>query len=544
MTQLLKRYSFGLMFIAIICIATVLRLYKLDQVPSGMSWDEAAIGYNGYAIWTVHRDEWLHFMPFSFKSFGDFKAPFAIYLNGIFTVLFGLQLWVIRLPFVIAGVASIIGMAWLIHLLFQVFPFRQENQKNASQLTVLGIAFIITTSPWHIFFTRAGFESGMAMGFMIWGMCFFLQSLHTQSKRFLFVGLSVISFVLGLYTYHSAKIFLPIFFVVLFAFFFQSIKKHFAVYSFGLIFGIILLTPLVYDSVLGQGTERFSQTSLFSNQKLTSTEKLTTFVSNYAHQFSPAFLFAGETTTLRHGDGHWGVLFLTDGLLLIATTIWFILLSVSKKAARFSSPLSKIYLLGVSWFLIGLLPAAIGMEIPHANRALLSYPGFLIIEALGIFFLLEKLTASSKPTVKLVVQALLGTGFMLHVFFVVSFTHDYFSKYSLDSAEAFQYGYKEVFDYVLPRESQVEKVLITSKYGQPYIYTLLYRHTNAILYHGGALSKYEYPDTVNIGDVIRKNAIVVATPEELDPSIADQLILAPSGEVRFVIINTAEHPRL
>src|SRR5579859_2096178 len=71
-------------------LATFLRFYKLSEIPHGMTWDEAAIGYNGFAVFTTHRDEWLQRFPISFKSFGDFKAPLAIYLNGFFTFLFGL----------------------------------------------------------------------------------------------------------------------------------------------------------------------------------------------------------------------------------------------------------------------------------------------------------------------------------------------------------------------------------------------------------------------------------------------------------------------
>ena len=89
-------------FVLILLLATALRFYKLGQVPHGMTWDEAAIGYNGYAVLTTRRDEWLKRFPISFQSFGDYKAPLAIYLNGLFTFVFGMNLWAVRLPFALA----------------------------------------------------------------------------------------------------------------------------------------------------------------------------------------------------------------------------------------------------------------------------------------------------------------------------------------------------------------------------------------------------------------------------------------------------------
>ena len=76
-----------IVFLGILLLASILRFYQLGNIPRGMSWDEVAIGYNGYGIATVRRDEWLNRLPITFKSFGDFKAPLAIYINALFTLV-------------------------------------------------------------------------------------------------------------------------------------------------------------------------------------------------------------------------------------------------------------------------------------------------------------------------------------------------------------------------------------------------------------------------------------------------------------------------
>ena len=47
----------------IILLAAFLRIYKLDQVPVSLNWDEAAFGYNAYTIANWGKDEWGDSFP-------------------------------------------------------------------------------------------------------------------------------------------------------------------------------------------------------------------------------------------------------------------------------------------------------------------------------------------------------------------------------------------------------------------------------------------------------------------------------------------------
>ena len=155
MSKKIYYWLFGL----ILVIATCLRFYQLGQVPHGMTWDEAAIGYNGFAVLNTRRDEWIHRLPISFMSFGDFKAPMAIYLNGFFTAIFGMNLWAVRFPFALASIAAIAGMMLL-------------AEKISQKKWALVAGAMMTFSPWHIHYSRAGFESGMSLAFFIWSLYF------------------------------------------------------------------------------------------------------------------------------------------------------------------------------------------------------------------------------------------------------------------------------------------------------------------------------------------------------------------------------------
>jgi len=179
-----------LLVLIFVFFAGSLKFYKLGQIPSGMTWDEAAIAYNGFAIASVHRDEWLEFMPVSFRSFGDYKAPLAIYLNGLFTSVFGLNLWAIRLPFALAGCLTTIGGILLVWLLVKnkVICLKFLSLSQATALASIFWSF----SPWHLLFSRVGFESGMALCQLVWAGNFFLIFYLFSKKYFKLSWLSLI----------------------------------------------------------------------------------------------------------------------------------------------------------------------------------------------------------------------------------------------------------------------------------------------------------------------------------------------------------------
>ena len=279
--------------ISIIAIAGLIRGYQLGIVPHGMTWDEAAIGYNGYSVLTTRRDEWLNLLPISFRSFGDYKAPLAIYLNGLFTYAFGMNLFAVRVPFFIASLFSVLGIIKLTEQLFKKHTLQKQYAAFAG--------FILALSPWHIHYSRAGFESGLALAFLIWALLLLEKSIENTFKNTKELILSIILFVAAIYTYHSSKIVIPLIgLVYLFSYkkiIFKNIKNLFL--PLGLfIFGLL---PFIADSLLGEGLTRAGVT-IFSSD-LSIIDKLIYIIKGILIHLSPGFLVLGETTTLRHSTG-------------------------------------------------------------------------------------------------------------------------------------------------------------------------------------------------------------------------------------------------
>jgi 4-amino-4-deoxy-L-arabinose transferase-like glycosyltransferase len=556
----LKIHYYPLAIISILLIAACLRFYKLAQVPHGMTWDEAAIGYNGYAVLHTRRDEWLKKLPISFMSFGDYKAPLAIYLNGIFTFLFGMNLWAVRLPFTLSSIFAVLGIIFLVEEIFKLSNktrsvFTNDQRKKLALLA----GIMMTISPWHLHYSRAGFESGMSLMFLIWGLLFLFKfsqgsfftrlALPKNLKEVLTLLKAITLLACSIYTYHSAKIVAPILAISLVLFKFKIFlqKKWQSLIAF--LWTLVLMMPLLIDSLMGKGLTR-GGTLIFS-QNLSFFELISTMIKNYISHLHPNFLIFAQTTTLRHGTGAWGVL-LPITYLSIIYLILRLAFQIYKKLSKkidFSLPFSKVIIhFALIWILVALLPACLGKEIPHSNRALLALPGFILFAILGLidfYILVEKkikkvkLKNKQKKTVLKGFFISLGT---IQFLSFLAFQKHYYTEFARASAADFQDGYLEAFTYVKDYakgengRKKVDKVIFTSDYGQPYIYALFVNQLNPIWYRGGSLNHYEFKDHVHRGDLGLKNTIIVGSKDDdLPDEQVEKFILGSDGEVRFKI---------
>lgn len=129
-----------IILIAVILLATVLRLYKLAENPPSLYWDEASLGYNAYTIANYGIDEHGEYFPVSrFIAFGDYKPPGYIYLDAIIQKVVGLSEFSIRIPSALSGMALVIVIYFLANKILS---------KKIALLASLGVAF----SPGHCTF--------------------------------------------------------------------------------------------------------------------------------------------------------------------------------------------------------------------------------------------------------------------------------------------------------------------------------------------------------------------------------------------------------
>ena len=385
---LLKQVPAWRYFVLVLFFAALARFAYLGSVPAGLTVDEVAIAYNGYGIWTQRRDEWLNRLPISFRSFGDYKAPLAIYLNGVSTAAFGLNTFAIRLPFALASVFSL----WFFMLLVELL-IREKTPHSIKYATAAG--FLMSLTPWHLHFGRLGFENNFALLFVLAGVYFLFLQLKTLRtwRGELFSGewfswrllLSGLAFSLSLYSYHSTKVFVPLFLLIILLTNLKYFFQHWRILLLPVLFSAILIFPLIKDSFVGEGLTR-ANSSYFSDSNKTMMQKLQLLSSGFFAHLSPQFLLTGQVNSigdhsqpnLRHGDNCDGVLSLPILFLVVLSLI---------NLARFSQvrrDYSSTYLLAFVFIIAGFLPASLTLQVPHNNQAILALPGFMLLAILGL----------------------------------------------------------------------------------------------------------------------------------------------------------------
>ena len=150
----------------IFVLAVLLRFLYIDTIPNNLTMDEVNNGYTAYSLLKTGHDEWGNFLPFSFRSVGDYKPPILIYLTVPSIALFGLNEFSVRFPVALASLFSLL----FTFLLSKKFLF--AKQPLWFHLFVL---FLFATSPWHIIFSRSGYEAVVALLFFLINILLLLQ---------------------------------------------------------------------------------------------------------------------------------------------------------------------------------------------------------------------------------------------------------------------------------------------------------------------------------------------------------------------------------
>ncbi len=393
-------------------------------------WDEASIGYNAYSISKDLKDEWGEFLPIHFRAFGEFKLPVYIYSAVPFVKVFGLNEFSVRIPSVLFS----LGVFILTYLL---------AKKLFNNTTGLFAAFFVTISPWFFIFSRTGFEATAGLMFYLLGVYLFL---FNKKKWYIFFSISC--FILSAYSYNSFRIIIPLTLPILVAVEFEKLKETKLLPLF-LSFLIIVLSiiPIYRIYKYDSGASRL--------QVVAATPQ--TFLKNYLSHFDPRFLFISGDKNLRSQQSGFGQLYLPELILLPLGLLYLI---KSK---------SKYKLLPIILLIFGLIPAAITKESPHALRAIAVIPFIAIISATGATILGTWIKKAS------IINTLIVLVFLA---FFANYFLNFLNIYPAQSAKDWQYGYEKIFTDPNLRLVTSDRILISDKYAQPYIFALFYLQYN------------------------------------------------------------------
>lgn len=420
------------LLVTITALAAVLRFYNITTNPPGLYLDEISYGYNAYSILKTAKDEYGNFLPAVLKSYGDYKPPLYSYLLVPTIAVFGLNEFAVRFPSALLGTLTVIFIYLLTNKLLK--------QEKVSILS----SFFLAISPWHLQFSRAGFEANVMLFFLVLAT----TTLAYSKARLNYLAISAISFGLAFNTYHGARIWIPLFFaILLYTYRKYILRKKKALWIFFLLFAIFTI-PFITNfsdyTTRARGVTILGQENLFN-----------VFVKNYLSHFSPTFLFFKGDTIGRHSVLGIGELFIAQiPFLLIG------LVALVKKPAN-----SKLIL---AWLIISPIPAAIAQPAPHALRSIALAPALGIATALGLVtFFAKKMSPKMKILAISVISVVLAYN-------ITTYTHLYHVHYPREKAVDWSVGLKEMVFYVEGVKNNYDRIFITQDYGIPYIYFLFY----------------------------------------------------------------------
>ncbi|MEO8581137.1 MAG: hypothetical protein ABI425_00995 [Patescibacteria group bacterium] len=481
------------LILVILMVSLVLRIYKLNVTPPSLYWEEAALGYDAYSVLKTGMDHHGHWFPVvAFESFGDYKPALYFYSIIPFLFVFGLSVWSVRIPSVIAGVLIVYFSGKIAGLLFQSEELHNSSEMGWGRTLIQPeiLTMIITCfSPWAIQFSRGGWEVNLATALLSIGVYFGLragsivQSQPNQKKAMLsFYTLTVLLFVLSAYTYHATRVIAPLLGIVLAYPLIVRYKTNWkqicmlAVLAFGLMLPILLF---IRDPSVGH---RLQETSTFSTGKEVLESNfymqqfgsnvvtkllfhrywfyLRTIMINAATHLRLDFLFLSGDQNFRHSIQYFGLFFPTDFVLLILS-----LFTLIKKWQ------GKYHFLWL-WWVIGLIPASLALPVPHALRTLPILPVYMSVLGLGLFALIQYIR--KMPFSKILLSGVA----VLFCIELIMYLNFYFLAYPKLYASEWQYGYQQMVESIQNNSQSGEKVYITREYGRPAMYYWFFSKTN------------------------------------------------------------------
>lgn len=479
-------------FVAIILVASFLRLWQLGEVPASADWDEAALGYNAYSIKETGKDEYGASFPIVLRSFDDYKPALYAYFVIPFITLFGLDIFAVRLVSALFGIATVVAVYLILKELIR-------DRKSIPLLT----SFLLAISPWHIQFSRIAFESNVGLALNVFSVFFFIKGV----KKPLFLLLYTLCAGLSLYVYQSEKVFVPLLFILL-VFIYRNtlfkLPKKYLVLS--LIIGIFIAFPIAHYTLTkkealtrAQGVSVFSEDNQYLNdlsaRNLINRERgdivglifdnrrifyAKSVIANYLSHYNIYWLFLSGDEN-RHHAPEMGLLYLWE----------FPFLFIGIYGLLFGKWNIKLKLLTFGLFLLAPVPAAVTTGVPHSVRTLNFLPTFQIFTAIGIIVGIGAISNIKKQILNIQIKYLIFTMYILFLIFnILYYISQYFVQQNYYYSQAWQYGYKEAISEIRKIEGKYKKIIVSNQphLDQSYIFFLFYLKYSPVLYQKEAIN--------------------------------------------------------
>lgn len=443
-SKVCKRY----LLVLLLLLGSGLRMLNLDQVPPGFYLDEAAESYDAYALWHTGHDQHGTLLPVALRAFNDYRGPLFSYVMAPLVGFAGLTVLSARMAAVYWGIVSLAMLYWVSTVMF------------SPQVGLMAVC-ALAVSPWHVHFSRLAMELNAAAFFVLCFTGMFYRWQQKTEARWLW-GAAVIA-GLGLYTYSSVKMTLPLLCASMAVIFFRKLKAHFRDVVIALIAGALVALPVLYVTVVHTDTmqDHFRHISIFIPGRSWG-ELAAEIVRNFWLNLSPRYLFLeGSLDVVMHPPGM-GQLFAVQAILTVAA----VMSVLGRRKWHLPGTIT------ILWLLTSIIPATLtrhDMGTGHPQR---TYPVVIAWQLLSAVGYVGVMTW--RPIIRfrwilslIIGSLLLGQG--------IPYYQSYFTDYNDVSAAAFHDGVEELVHAVDALDDAYHAIYYTT-YGNdlPYIHFLFF----------------------------------------------------------------------
>ncbi|HEY9606018.1 MAG TPA: glycosyltransferase family 39 protein [Allocoleopsis sp.] len=415
-------------------IATLLRLIFLSSIPNGFQQDEAAAGYDAYSLLKTLHTQYGQFLPLFSKTYEgpvtDYDESNYRFLIIPFIYFFGLNEFTTRLPAALIGILNILTL----------YCFAKEyfNQKVA-----ITAALLLAICPWHIQLSRIAFRTILFPCVFCFSLFLFFKGLKKPN----YLPLSGFAFGCCLYTYTSARVFVPLFLIGLawiFRGYLWSNRKQFILASIiFILFCIFLFSYWISPELMKRTNQSICLDCIIRNPFK--------YIIYYLSYFYPGYLFFGQLSS-RGTSGNVSLL-----LAFELITVGFGLFYLKKE----NKPENNVWFI---WLLLYPIPSSLTIGADNV-RSIIGVPLFSILSAYGLVQLSDSFKGSRKKFFRL------ATVLLLTVSLIIFFS-TYFVGFSKKPPKSFQYGIREAINYA--EKSSYSCVVVSDRFRRPNTMIIFY----------------------------------------------------------------------
>jgi 4-amino-4-deoxy-L-arabinose transferase-like glycosyltransferase len=430
-----------------------LRLIFLDVIPNGFQQDEAAAGYDAYSMLTTLRTQYGQFLPLFSKTYegalNDYDETIYRFLIIPFIPLFGLNEFTTRLPAALVGTLDIVFFYYFVKVFFD-------------RRIALVAAFLLAICPWHILISRIAFRTIIFNCLFSLSLFLFFKGLK-QPKH---LAISGLSFGLTLYSYSSARVFVPLFLLGLVWIYRTALWRIRGYVALG---GICFLMILFVLSIYWTSPELMERTNA-SVCLACAWKHPKSYLLHYLSYISPHFLFLGRHSA-RSTVQHVGFLNLISSVSII-TALYFLF---RERDRRFT--------LIVFWLIIYPFPAFLTIA-NYDLRATIAIPLLVMLTAYGLVQLEQHLRSTSK----LAIQCFRIGAIALTTISFIGFINSYYIGYYSRPPGGFQYGLREAITYA--NNSAYDCAVVSDQFHRVHTMVLFYTQYPPRTYMNAPIQPY------------------------------------------------------